>query len=212
MFLFHSDSFHLTPPMLISHERRHASTTYPTRQPLEPLPIDRRPLKSHSVSVLHDRFDKQQPCQECLRRDRLYYVEHQRLVRFYQENKKIYAELRASVALNRQYEEENRRLKSHVAKLNSQLYEFQMNFDQAKQKSSSKKKTTSKFDAKKAVIDDDEDEDENDDDDDDDDQEEATTDHIKRLRHEVQMYNRLVAAKQQQQEEKLRRKQLDFFL
>ena len=193
---------------MISHERRHASTTYPIRQPLESLPVDRRALKSHSVSVLQSKFENQQPCQECLRRDRLYYVEHQRLVRFYHENKKIYEELRASVALNRQYEEENRRLKSHVAKLNAQLYEFQMNFDQVKQKSSSKKKTTSKFDARKAEID----EHEDDDDDDDDDKEEATTDHIKRLRHEVQMYNRLVTAKQHQQEEKLRRKQLEFFL
>jgi hypothetical protein len=192
--------------MMISHERRHASTTHPTRQPLESLPIDRKALKSHSVSVLQDKFEKQQPCQECLRRDRLYYIEHERLVRFYHENRKIYEELRASVALNRQYEQENRRVKSHVAKLNSQLYEFQMNSDQVKQRSPSKKKTTSKFDAKKAQIDDEEE------DDDDKEEEEATTDHIKRLRHEVQMYNRLVTAKQQQQEEKLRRKQLEFFL
>jgi hypothetical protein len=59
-----------------------------------------------------------------------------------------------------------------------------MNFDHLKQKLIFEKKTNPKID------DDDEQEEE---------QEDDTIDHIKRLRYEIHMYNRLVAAKEKQE-------------
>ena len=86
------------------------------------------------------------------------------------------------ILLNHQYEEDIQRLKYHITKVNSHLYEYQINFDQLKQKIVSEKKIDQETKE---------------------DKQDMTTDHLKRLPYEVQMYNRILAAKQQQEHEQL---------
>jgi hypothetical protein len=119
------------------------------------------------------------------------HLERQRLLRLYDENKKLNEQLRSSASLNQRYKDDIQKLRYHLTKVNSHLYEYQINFDQLKQKIVSEKKTNPKIDEEKE------------------DKQDMTIDHLKRLRYEVQMYNRIVAAKQHQ-EEKNEQKQIDF--
>ena len=77
---------------------------------------------------------KQQECEECLRRNRVIDLQRQDLIRISNQNKQLNHQLRSSILLNQQYESESQKLKHHLNKVNSHLYEYQRNFDHLKQK------------------------------------------------------------------------------
>jgi hypothetical protein len=173
------DSLFHTSAEPFNRRRRNTYTTFQVEQSFF---TDRKANNPPTGSVLQKKYSKQQ-CQKCRDRNDLVYIEHQRLEN---ENKKLNEQLRSSVFLNHRYEEENDKLKHYLRKLNGNLSEYQMNFNQLKQKILSEKKISSKLD------------------------EENEQDHLKRLRYEVHMYNRIVAAKEQQEKQN-QQKQIEFF-
>ena len=173
--------------------RRDTFTTYQVKQSSGSFFTDRKPHQNLTVPILQQKYKKQQECQECIHREHIIRFERQKLLRLYDENKKLNEQLHSSTLLNQQYKDDIQKLKYHLAKVNSHLYEYQINFDQLKQKIVSGKKTSPK------ITEDKEEEKE----------EDTTNDHLKRLRYEVQMYNRIVAAKQQQ-EQKNEQYKIDF--
>jgi len=181
------------PPENITRQRRDTYTTFDVEHSSGPFFTDSKPNENATVSVLQEEYKKQQQCEKCLRRDRIIHLQHQDLIRMHNQNKQLDHQLRSSILLNHQYENETQKLKHHLNKINSHLYEYQMNYDHLKQKIISEKKTNPK-------IDEDEDEQEH---------EDETIDHLKRLRYEIHMYNRLVAAKEKQ-EAKNEQKQMHF--
>ena len=140
-----------------------------TRPPAESFLSEQRAMGAESVSYLQENYERQRQCRECSRRAHLLHVEQQRLQRASRENQKLHEQIRSSIALNRHYADENRRLKAHLDKINTHLYQYQLNFDQLKQKIQTNPKNE--------------------------DEEQMHVDHFQRLRHEVEMYNRHVAAK-----------------
>jgi hypothetical protein len=120
--------------------------------------------------------DRPQFCQECLHREHMLHNEQQRLLDLSNENKKLIKQLRASISLNHQYQDENQKLKHHLTQLNTRIHEYQMNFEALKQKMVSEKKFKPK--------------------------EDMEIDHLKRLRHEVHVYNQFIAAKRKEEDEK----------
>jgi len=173
-------------PDNVNRTRRDTFTTYQLKQPSASFFTDRNLNQSINISVLQDKYEKQQTpqCQECVHRDHIIHSERQHLLRLHDENRKLDEQLRSSILLNRQYENDNQKLKYHLTKMNSRLYEYHINFDQLKQTIISEKKTSPKIDEQK----------------DEEDKQDTTIDHLKRLRYEVQMYKRIVAAKQKQEE------------
>ena len=133
--------------------RRRSSTfvTYRIEQPVEP------------VTKI---------CQECLRRENFLQEENQQLVRAHEQNRKLSEQLRSSVFLNRQYQEENDKLKQHLTKMNILLQESQMNLHLLKQK-------TGASDRAKQELEDEQ---------------------IKRLRHEIQVYNQFILTKRKEEQ------------
>ena len=106
-------------------------------------------------------------CQECLRRENLLQDENRQLVRAYEENRKLSEQLRSSVILNRQYQEENEKLKQHLTKMNALLQESRMNFDLLK-----RNRVKQEFEDEQ----------------------------IKRLRHEIQVYNQFILTKRKEEQ------------
>jgi hypothetical protein len=106
-------------------------------------------------------------CQECLRRENLLQDENRQLVRAYEGNRKLSEQLRSSVILNRQYQEENEKLKQHLTKMNILLQESQMNFDLLK-----RNRVKQEFEDEQ----------------------------IKRLRHEIQVYNQFILTKRKEEQ------------
>jgi hypothetical protein len=127
-----------------------------------------------------DSKQKQQICQDCLHRDKLLQDEHQRLLRAYDENEKLTKQLGSSVVRLHQYQEENSKLKQHLMKLNTHLQEYQVNFNLLKQKMLTEKNNNPKQDTE--------------------------VDQLRRLRHELQVYNQVIATKRQEEQ-----KQIDYF-
>ncbi|CAF2981015.1 unnamed protein product [Rotaria sp. Silwood2] len=180
----------------VTRPRHDTFTTYQVTEPCELFFTEGKSNQTANVSILQEEYKKQHGCQECIHRNHILPLERQKFLRLYEENKKLNEQLRASILRNHQYEEEIQKLKYHLTKINSHLYEYQINFDQLKQKIVSEKKTNPKIDKEKQI-------------ETDEDKHNMTSDHLKRLRYEVQMYNRLVDAKQQQ-EQKMIQKRLDF--
>ena len=82
-------------------------------------------------------------------------------------------ELRSSVLLNHRYQEENVKLKSHLIKIHNRLEEYKRNFDKFKQK----------FTLEKNIIS----------------RENFEFDHMKRLRHELEVYRQVIEAKRKEE-------------
>ncbi len=80
--------------------------------------------------------------------------------------------------MNRQYQEENDKLKQELTKMNIRLQEYQMNFNLLKQKLTTFDRIKQDFEA----------------------------DEIKRLRHEIQIYNQVILTKRKEEQ-----KPLDYF-
>ncbi|CAF0851391.1 unnamed protein product [Adineta steineri] len=188
-FFCQLDSLLITSENVNRRRRRNTFVTYKIKQPPESFFTDG---KSHpnpnNISILQEKYAKQQQCQECIQHKHIIHYERQRLLRLYDENRNLTEQLRSSVLLNRQYENDIFKLKEHLRIVNSHLYEYHINFDELKQKIESEKKTTPKIDEEVQ-----EEEDKHD----------TTLEHIKRLRDEVHMYNRLVNAKQQEEQKKV---------
>ncbi|CAF0980826.1 unnamed protein product [Adineta steineri] len=184
-----NNSLLITSENVNRRRRRNTFVTYKTKEPPESFFTDG---KSHpnpnNISILHEKYAKQQQCQECIQHKHIVHYERQRLLRLYDENRNLTEQLRSSVLLNRQYENDIFKLKEHLRIVNSHLYEYHINFDELKQKIESEKKTTPKIDEEVQ-------EEEN--------KHDTTLEHIKRLRDEVHMYNRLVNAKQQEEQKKV---------
>ncbi|CAF3445168.1 unnamed protein product [Rotaria sp. Silwood1] len=179
-----NDSLHFTSSENVTRPRHDTFTTYQVTQPSELFFTEEKSNQITNVSVLQDEYKKQHECQECIRRNHIIHIERQKCLRLYEENKKLNEQLRSSILRNNQYEKDIQKLKYHLTTMNSHLDEYQTSFDQLKQKIVSEKKTTSKIDKEKQI-------------ETDEDKHDMTSDHLKRLRYEIQMYNRLVAAKQQ---------------
>lgn len=168
--------------------RRDTYTLYEIKQSSDLFFTDQK-----SDSILEEKYAMQKQCRQCLHRDRIIQLQRDDLTRLYQQNKKLNHQLRSSILLNRYYEDDIEKLKHHLKKTNSHLFDYQLNFDQLKQKILSDK---NKYSKKK----DDEQVNQEEEEDDDEVEEETTIDHIKRLRYEIQMYNRIVAAKEKEEE------------
>ncbi len=139
-----------------------------------------QPSKSESFFTEESiHFKQKQFCQECLRRENLLQNEHQRLLRIHNENRKLSEQLRSTILLNHKYQEENSRLKQHLTKIGIHLREYQMNYDLLKQQILSEKNNKLKQN-----IDDDQ---------------------LKRLRHELHVYNQVIIDKQKKEQ-----KQIDY--
>jgi hypothetical protein len=145
-----------------------ASADDEQQQPAESFLSKKQAMPNESLSYLEEKYAKQKPCRDCSRRAYLLQVEQQRLDRVSHDNQKLHSQIRSSIALNRHYADENRRLKSHLDKINTHLYQYQQNFDRLKQKIVSHPKSE---------------------------EEQIHVDHLQRLRHEVEIYNRHVAGK-----------------
>jgi hypothetical protein len=191
-FYLESDSARDTSSDNLTRPRRDTYTIYEVKQSSGPFFTDRKSTQNRNTSILQEKYKKQQECEECLRRDHIIHHERRDLQYLYNQNKKLTNQLRSYILLNHQYKDDIQKLKYHLTKVNSHLNEYQINYDHLKQKIVYDKKPNPKID---------EEEEEQDTQDD--------TDHIKRLRYEIQMYNRIVAAKQKQ-EEKTEQNQFDF--
>lgn len=191
-FLFLLDSSVFLPSENTARERRDTYTTRNMNQPSDIAFIDRKFNYNKNTSVLQEIYKKQDRCQECVHRHQTIQYERQQRLYLYEENKRLTEQLRSSKQLNRQYEEDIQNLKYYLKRMNSYLYEYQFNFDQLKQKIASDKKTNPKINEEKQVeiveV-----------------KQDTIADHLKRLRHEIDMYNRLVAAKQQQEQKNIRK-------
>jgi hypothetical protein len=169
----------------VNRARGETFTTYQLNQPSQSFFTAGKSKQLVNVSMHHpaDKLTKQPHCQECIHRDRIIQYDRQRLLRLYDENRQLHEQLRSSASLTRQYENDIQKMKQHLKKVNAQLYEYHLSYDQLKQTIALEKKR------------DEEKEEE--------DKQQATMEHLKRLRYEVDMYNRLVAAKQQQEHKRV---------
>ncbi|CAF1003601.1 unnamed protein product [Rotaria sordida] len=193
-----NDSLHFTSSENVIRQRHDTFTAYQVTQPSELFFTEEKSNPITNISILQEQYKKQHECQECIRRNYIIHFERQKFLRLYEENKKLNEQLHLSIQHNHQYEEDIQKLRYYLKKMNSHLYEYQINFDYLKQKIISEKKTNSKIDKEKQI-------------ETDEDKYNMRIDHLKRLRYEVEMYNRLVIAKQQQQQEQNNiQKKIDF--
>lgn len=192
-----TDSVFYTPSANLIRQRRDTFTTYQLQKPSESFFTDRKSNSTANVAFLEEKYAKQQQCQECIRRHHIINYQRRHIAQLYDENKKITEQLRSSIMANDKYEQDIERLNYHLRKMNTHLYQYQINLDHLKQKNTPDKKTSPKIGREPEVITND-------------DESVLTNDHLKRLRYEVEMYNRIVAAKQHKEEKNLR-KALDFW-
>lgn len=120
---------------------------------------------------------RQGSCQECIHRQNLIHNGNQHLLRAYNENRRLTEELRSAISLNHKYEEENEKLKQHIKKMNAHLEEYKNNFNQLKQKYMLEKNNQS--------------------------QKDVDANHLRRLRHELNIYRQVVASKQQEDQKNI---------
>ncbi|UJR30178.1 hypothetical protein I4U23_017718 [Adineta vaga] len=164
----------------INRNRSETFTTYQVKELSDSFFTLGKTNQPANNSLLLETYTKQQICQQCIHRDRIIHYERQRLLRLYDENKQLHEQLNSSLLLNHQYETDIQNMKHHLKKVNGHLYDYRLNYDQLKQKLMSENKR----DEEKIEHED---------------KQESTMEHLKRLRYEVNMYNRLIAAKQQQE-------------
>jgi len=163
-----TDSLVSTTPQSVFH--RHSST-FVTNQVEQP---------SQSVLFFTDNrinSKQKQLCQECLRRENRIQIEYQRVLDIQKEKRKLSEELRSTVLLNQQYQEENYRLKQQLMKVNLHLREYQMNFDLLQQKMSLDKNNKPKQDVE--------------------------NEQLRRLRHELQVYSQVIANKRNEEQKQI---------
>jgi len=86
-------------------------------------------------------------------------------------------QLRSSILLNQQYEEENSKLKHHLTKLNIHLEEYQTNFNILRQKVLLEETTKSR--------------------------QNFENNQLKTLRHDLQVYNQFITAKRQEEQKQI---------
>ncbi|CAF0790589.1 unnamed protein product [Adineta steineri] len=157
------------------HRRR--SSTFVTYEIRPPSKTQSVPSNKNIHSKVNLSPKSQESCSECQRRENVLHNEHERLLHVYNENRKLNEQLRLATLTNHQYQEENSKLKQHLTKMNTHLKEYQVNYDLLKDKL-----TLEKINQPKQNI---------------------PTDPIKRLRHELQIYNEVIAAKQQKEQEQI---------
>lgn len=121
-----------------------------------------------------------QLCQECLRREKLLQTEHENFSQLQKENKKLSEQIHSLNLIHQQYQDENNRLKQHLTKMNFHLHEYQIHLNLLKQKIISDKNIQNK--------------------------QNLEDQHLRRLRHEVQVYNQVIAEKRKEEE-----KQIDYY-
>ena len=154
----------------MEQETRPRCNTYTIHQVKQPSARFFTDQNEH-VPMVKEKYRKQ--CEDCLRRNRLIDLQREDLLRLYNQNKRLNRQLGSVVLENRQYQQEIQRLKG-------QLKESQKNLNELQQKLSPE-----------SQLDEEEEEE---------DGEENPVDHIKRLRYEIEMYNRLVVAKEKQRD------------
>jgi hypothetical protein len=163
-----TDSLVSTTSQSVFHRR---SSTFVTNQVQQP---------SQSVLFFTDNrinSKQKQLCQECLRRENRIQIEYQRFLDIQKENRKLSEELRSTVLLNQQYQEENFRLKQQLMKVNLHLREYQMNFDLLQQKMILDKNNKPKQDVE--------------------------NEQLRRLRHELQVYSQVIANKRNEEQKQI---------
>ena len=74
-------------------------------------------------------FSTQESCKECQRREELLREKHRRVLHLESEDRKLTEQLRSTVLLTSQYQEENYQLKHHLHRLNAQLRQQQSQND-----------------------------------------------------------------------------------
>lgn len=155
----------------LEQETRPRCSTYTIQQVKQPSARFFTDRNGH-VPMVKEKYRKQ--CEDCLRRNRLIDLQREDLLRLYNQNKRLNHQLGSMVLQNRQYQQEIDRSKDQLKECQKNLHELQKKLSPDSQ------------------IDDNEEEEE--------DGEENPVDHIKRLRYEMQMYNRLVIAKEKQRD------------
>ena len=186
-------SSRLPSPDDMTRQRRDTYTIFKVKQPSDLFFTDRKPELNQHNSLLEEKYKQQKECEKCIRSNRIINLQRQDLIRLYNQNKQLNHQLHSSILLNHQYKNDIERLKHHLTKVNSHLYQYQTNFDDLKQKILSDKKTHPKIDEEEEEEEEEEERDE----------EDITIDHIKRLRYEIQMYNRIVAAKEKNEQKQI---------
>lgn len=151
-------------------------TIYQTKQPAREFFTD----LNGDTPILQQKYQRQQQqqqrrCEDCLRRNRLIELQREDLLRLYNQNKRLNHQLGSAVLKNRQHENEIEKLKEHLS-------EYQRTLRDLKQKMSSETKPDEEQEQDEEIL---------------------TMDHLKRLRNEIQMYNRLVAAKDKSEQNEL---------
>ncbi|CAF2635780.1 unnamed protein product [Rotaria sp. Silwood2] len=166
-----NEVFISSSPQKLYRKRSFTFTTHevPPLPKSEYLPTDKKNYFQQSRTS-----QRQALCQECIRYKNLLHNEHQHLLRVYDENRKLTEEYRSATLVNRQYQEENLKLKQHLTKINAHLEEYKRNFHLLKQKKISEKNNQSKQDLE--------------------------VDQLKRLRHELQVYRQVIASKRQEEQ------------
>lgn len=111
-------------------------------------------------------------CEDCLRRNHLIDLQRDDLLLLYKQNKRLNQQLGSIVQQNRQYQQEIERMRGELKDCQKTIVKLQQNL------------------APESQTDEEEGEEE----------EEDPVDHVKRLRYEIKMYNRLVLAKEKQRD------------
>ncbi|CAF0993918.1 unnamed protein product [Rotaria magnacalcarata] len=165
------------PSSSLQHLYRKRSSTFITRHTQKPsIPEYATVDKRNSFQSIRTP-QQQEPCQECFHRQNLIQSANQRLLRAYNENRRLTEELRSFISLNHQYEEDNLKLKQHLMKMSAYLEEYKTHFNQLKQKFIAEKNNQV--------------------------QQDFGNDQLRRLRHEMYVCKQVVASKQQEEQKNI---------
>jgi hypothetical protein len=126
-----------------------------------------------------DEPDQRRRCDRCQRLADQLRWEEQRLDRLNEENMRLRHRIRASIALNRHYEDEQQRMRTEFDRIQSRLIQHQIQLDRSNETIVSQTKS-----ARRKVERDTHDN-----------EQRTIVENLKRLRYEIQMYNRLVTSK-----------------
>ena len=102
-------------------------------QPTRRTPVESQPfVLPERRSTLKPEKEEEEICFECQRRDELLQQTRQRAAQMETQNRKLVEQLRVAVHWNRQFDEENYRMKVRLNHLHNQLRQYQSNFDALK--------------------------------------------------------------------------------
>ncbi|CAF3165182.1 unnamed protein product [Rotaria socialis] len=161
----------------LQHLYRKRSSTFITRHTQKPsIPEYAIVNKRNSCQSIRTP-QRQEPCQECFHRQNLIQSANQQLLRAYSENRRLTEQLRSFISLNRQYEEDNLKLKQHLMKMSAYLEEYKTHFNQLKQTFIAEKNNQV--------------------------QQGFDNDQLRRLRHEMHVCRQVVASKQQEEQKNI---------